>query len=182
MTRSRVPLMRALSAGRVRHRESDLLNESIEITQSAPSTCRVTTKAELGISAFALPGECDASTAGDLRNMLASAVGDAAVLLDLTGVDVLDFDGVDVLRDVIGRVHQHGGQVAVSRPWHLSARASALVGTEGLTFLSLLPATGIVWLVEHPLVTPTAVAQSADTASWPDLGTVNRRPRLATNL
>jgi len=106
--------------------------------------------------------------------MLAAAVGVAEVLLDLTDVLALNVEGVDVLRYVIGRVHEHGGQVAISRPWRLSTKVSALVGTEGLTFLSLSPAAAIAWLAEHPLVDTTVGGHGADTQSWP--GVASRVP------
>jgi anti-anti-sigma factor len=174
MTISWAPLKRPLFSSSARHREGDLVREPFEVAGPAPSTCRVTTRPQLGVAVFGLDGELDAATAGEVRTMLAVAVGVAAVLLDLTDVLALDTEGVEILRDVIRCVHEHGGQVAISRPRRLAPKVSALVGTEGLLFLSLSLAAAEAWLVEHPFVEPNRVALSGDTSARAEMVTRSR--------
>jgi anti-anti-sigma regulatory factor len=111
-----------------------------------PGTCRVTVTHPLGATVFGLNGVLDAATAPEVRAMLAAAVGETKVILDLTHVSDLDPEGSEIIRDVIGCVHEQGGRVAISRPWRLARALLGLVDTGGFVFLSLSPAGAIAWL------------------------------------
>jgi anti-anti-sigma regulatory factor len=112
-------------------------------------------KPQLGVSVFGLLGELDSATADEVRVLLASAVGEAAVLLDLSEVRVIDASGVETLRDVIGSIHHQGGRSAISRPRRLAFSLLGLSGTKGLVFLALSPAGAIAWLDQHSGGQPT---------------------------
>jgi ABC-type transporter Mla MlaB component len=150
MTISWVPLKRSLHANGSRRRQAALTPETIEVAPPMPSTCRVTMKPQLGVAVFGLLGELDATTAREVGVMLASAAGEANVLLDLTEIKVIDTEGVETLRDVIRCVHEQGGRVALSRPWRLAKPILGLVGTRGFVLLALSPAGAISWLDQHP--------------------------------
>lgn len=71
------------------------------------------------------------------------------MLIDLTEVNVIDHEGLSILRDVIRCVYKQGGQVALARPWRLATPLLGLVGTTGLIFLALSPAGAIAWLDQY---------------------------------
>jgi ABC-type transporter Mla MlaB component len=123
---------------------------ALEDTTPTDSTCRVTRTPLLGAAVFVLQGVLNTMTARDVCAMLAGAGGESTVLLDLNGVDSIDFEGMEMLREVIRSVHIQGGRVAISRPWRLSRSISGLIGTEGLVLLSLSPAGAVAWFDRHP--------------------------------
>jgi anti-anti-sigma factor len=125
------------------------LAELTDIEATSTSACLVTEVTHFGAATFHLQGELDATTAPQVQVALTGAVREPAVLLDLTGVSLIDAEGLNVLRNVIRHVHEQGGRVAISRPWRVASPVLQLVGTEGFVFLALSPAGAISWL-NHP--------------------------------
>ena len=111
----------------------------------APSATRVTVARYSGTAVLHIQGELDAVTAPALRADLADAAGEATVLLDLTGVGLIDSAGLGALLGVIRGIHEHGGRVAaVAGP--ATARALRSAGVDRLVFLADSPVTGLGWL------------------------------------
>jgi anti-anti-sigma factor len=117
-----------------------------DIEATSSSACRVTEVPNFGAATYHLQGELDATTAPQLQVALSGAAREPVVLLDLTDVSLIDAEGLNVLRNVIHRVHEQGGRVAISRPWRVASSILQLVGTEGFVFLALSPAGAIAWL------------------------------------
>jgi anti-anti-sigma factor len=139
---------------------SELQLEEIDVVPLTNSTCRVEMTRESGTVLYRLHGELDAVTAGEVRSMLAASRDESSVVLDLVELTALDAEGVEVIREVIDNVYRHGGHVAISRSWRLAVRMTGLMGTNGLVFLSFLPASSVEWLDRLPpsLFLSTAVA------------------------
>jgi len=95
---------------------------------------------------FRLQGEFDATTAGKVRDLLAVAIGEESVVLDLTEVSLIDPSGVGALRDVMRCVHEQGGRVAIARPWRAAESVLELVGSVGFVFAALSSAGALTWL------------------------------------
>lgn len=117
-----------------------------EVGLSAPSVCRVTAEPRLGTAVFRLQGDIDTTTAVEVRDRLAVSIGESAVVLDLTGVNLIDAEGVVVLRDVVHSVFLQGGRVAIARPWRVANPILSLVGIDGFVFLAITAASAIIWL------------------------------------
>jgi len=121
----------------------------------APSSCRVVAEHHLGAAVFHLQGELDATTAAEVRVLLAIAIDEHAVVLDLADVVLIDAAGVAILGDVMRSIHGQGGQAAISRPWWVAQSLQALVGSEGFVFAALSSAGAVAWLSD-PKNHPTA--------------------------
>jgi anti-anti-sigma factor len=154
MTISSAPFRRRQRSHGPRQQYDVTPTEPIEDAATAPSTCRVTSKHQGNVAVFGLQGELDLATSKEVRILLVAAVEEAAVLLDLGDVTMVDFDGVAILRDVIRCVHDHGGQVAISRPWRLARALLGLLDAEGLVLVALSATGGVAWLSEHPILEP----------------------------
>lgn len=76
--------------------------------------CRVNAGTYSGTAVFHLQGDLVAATAGELRRELAGAVGETAVLLDMTGVAFVDPVGLGVIMGVVRGVREQGGRVAIA--------------------------------------------------------------------
>jgi anti-anti-sigma factor len=112
----------------------------------APSSCRIVAEPDQDAAVFRLRGELDATTAGEVRVLLAPAIGEHSVVLDLTEVSLIDTAGVGALRDVMRCIHERGGLVALVRPWRAAASILELVGSVGFAFAALSSAGALVWL------------------------------------
>jgi len=150
VTISRATLTRTRRSTHLDPVGSDVLLGEIEVIPASHSTCRIDATSESGISLYALHGELDAATAGEVRSLLSSARNDSSVVLDLVGLTALDAEGVEVLREKICNVHLHGGRVAISRSWRLALQMTGLAGTKGLVFLSFSAAGSIAWMERLP--------------------------------
>ena len=126
-------------------RANALIEEPVPGRVSSP--CQVVVDHHVGAMVLHLQGDLDVSTADEFRSLLTVAKRDA-VVLDLTEASLIDEDGLRVLRDVIRGIHEHGGLVAISRPWRLAEVVSGLVGTDGLVFLAISTAGAISWLCD----------------------------------
>ncbi|HUZ43365.1 MAG TPA: STAS domain-containing protein [Acidimicrobiales bacterium] len=112
------------------------------------SASRVTSSSFSDAAVFHLQGDLDRGTAAGLRVELRAAVGEAMVLLDLTGVVFIDSIGVGVLLGAIRSIHERGGVVAIGGADSRRGIAGALrsAGVERLVFLSESPAGAMEWL------------------------------------
>ena len=146
-----MPFRRRQRPIELRQRPDEALSEPIEDAAIAPSNCLVTAKHQRNVAVFCLQGELDLATSKQVRILLAASVEEAAVLLDLGDLTVVDLEGVAILRDVIRCVYEHGGQVAIARPWRLAGALPGLLDAEGLVLVALSAASGIAWLGEHPV-------------------------------
>lgn len=117
-----------------------------ELADIAPSSCRVVAEPHQDASVFHLQGEFDATTAGEVRDLLAAAIGEHSVVLDLTEVSVIDAAGVAALRHVMRCIHEQGGRVALARPWRAAESVLELVGSVGFVFAALSSAGALNWL------------------------------------
>lgn len=101
-----------------------------------------------GAAVFHLQGELAAATAAELRRGLGGAMGETAVLLDLSGVTFVDQVGLGVIMGVIRRIRELGGRVAISsaEPRRGIARALRLAGADRLVWLADSPAGAMDWL------------------------------------
>jgi anti-anti-sigma factor len=117
-----------------------------ELEYIAPSSCRVVAEPDQDAAVFRLRGELDATTAGEVSVLLAAAAGEHSVVLDLTEVRFIDTSGLGALRDVMRRVHERGGLVALVRPWSSAASILELVGSVGFAFVALSSAGALRWL------------------------------------
>jgi anti-anti-sigma factor len=154
MTISSAAFRRRQRSNGLRQQYDDTKTEPIEDAATASSTCRVTSKHQRNVAVFGLQGELDLVTSKEVRGLLGAAVEEAAVLLDLSDVTVVDLEGVAILRDVIRCVYEHDGQVAISRPWRLARALLGLLDAEGLVLVALSAASGVAWLSEHPILQP----------------------------
>jgi anti-anti-sigma factor len=137
-------------------RELSLVDQS-PIEAIASSSCRVVAEPHQDAAVFRLQGELDATTADEVRMLLAVAIGKSAVVLDLTEVSLIDTAGVNALREVMRSVHEQGGRVAIARPWRVAKSVLGLVGGVGYVFAALSSAGAISWLSD-PKNHPTADA------------------------
>jgi anti-anti-sigma factor len=151
MATSWAPFKRSLHTNREGSGLGGVLSEPLEVLAPAASTCRVTSKHHLTVASFGLQGELDAATAGEVRVMLSAAAEEAVVLFDLSDITRVDFEGVALLRDAIRTVHEHGGRVAITRPWRLARALMSLVGAQGLVLFALSSAGALAWLQEHAI-------------------------------
>jgi len=135
-------------------RELPVIDQGV-VGTIAPSSCRVVAEHHLGTAVFHLQGEVDASTAGEVLVLLAIAIDEPAVVLDLCDVMLIDAAGVAILGDIMRSTHRQGGHVAIARPWQLAQSLQALVGSEGFVFAALSSAGAIAWLSD-PKNHPTA--------------------------
>jgi anti-anti-sigma factor len=115
---------------------------------TGPSTCLVTSETHLAAAVFRLTGELDVTTSAAVSVSLAAAVGQMAVLFDLSEVSLIDAVGVNVLRAAIHGVYEQGGWVAIARPWRKAQQVMELVGIPGLVFLAGSAAGAMSWLSE----------------------------------
>jgi anti-anti-sigma factor len=112
-------------------------------------SCRVVAEPDRNAVTFHLRGELDSTTANEVRGMLDVAVGEAKVVLDLTEITVIDAAGLLVLQDVIRRVHERAGQVAIARPRRAAKPILDLVGTAGFVYLAFSSAGALDWIDQH---------------------------------
>ena len=120
-----------------------------------PSSVRFSVTRYSGAAVFHVLGELDTATASELRAELAGAAGEAAVLLDLTGVRLIDSVGLGTLLGAIRAVHEQGGRVAaVGGPEATMALRAA--GVDRILFLADSPGAGLRWLLETPRYEPTS--------------------------
>jgi anti-anti-sigma factor len=117
-----------------------------EVAYIAPSSCRVVAEPDQDAAVFRLQGELDATTAGEVSVLLAAAVGEHSVVLDLTEVSLIDAAGLGALRDAMRCIHERGGLVALVRPWRSAASILELVGSVGFAFVALSSAGALRWL------------------------------------
>jgi anti-anti-sigma factor len=117
-----------------------------ELAGIAPSSCSVVAEPHPAAALFRLQGELDATTAAEVRDLLAAAIGEHSVVLDLTEVSLIDTAGVSALRDVMRCIHNQGGRVALARPWRAAESVLELVGSAGFVFAALSSAGALVWL------------------------------------
>ena len=117
-----------------------------QFAEIVPSSCRVVAEPHRDATVFRLQGEFDATTAGKVRDLLAVAIGEESVVLDLTEVSLIDPSGVGALRDVMRCVHEQGGRVAIARPWRAAESVLELVGSVGFVFAALSSAGALTWL------------------------------------
>lgn len=110
------------------------------------SGTRLTAALYSGTAVVHIQGELDATTASTLRAELTEAGGEApTVLLDLTGVGVIDSVGLGALLGAIRGIHERGGRVAaVGGPAATTALRAA--GVDRLVFLADSPVAGLEWL------------------------------------
>ncbi|HZU72249.1 MAG TPA: STAS domain-containing protein [Acidimicrobiales bacterium] len=119
-----------------------------EEATAMPSAARVTVASYLGTAVLHIQGELDATTARTVCGGLTDAAGEATVLLDLTGVGVIDSVGLGALLSAIRGIHAQGGRVAaVGGPAATTALRAA--GIDRLVFLADTPLAGLGWL-HHP--------------------------------
>ena len=117
-----------------------------EVTATATSGARVTVARYSGTAVVHVRGALDAANAPALRAEL-TAGGAATVLIDLTGVGVIDPVGVGAVLGAIRVIHEHGGRVAaVGGP--TATRALRAAGVHRLAFLADSPVAGLGWLHE----------------------------------
>lgn len=123
----------------------------------SPSAYRVTQSSLSGAAVFHIQGELDAATAAGLRRELGEAVGLPAVLVELTGVGLIDSIGLGVLVGIIRRVHEHGGAVAIAGASARRGIAAALLaaGIDRLVFVADAPAGALEWLLKTQDSAPT---------------------------
>jgi anti-anti-sigma factor len=110
------------------------------------STCQITSEPHLGAAVYFVRGQLDSTTAGAALGALAGAIGQPAVLIDLSGVTFMDGDGVAVIREVIHATHDQGGRVAIARPWRVATPVLTLVGMAGFVYLAQSAAGAVSWL------------------------------------
>lgn len=122
-----------------------LTDESI-VAGIASSSCRVVAEPEQGTALFRPLGQLDATTAGEVSDLLEAAVGEHSVVLDLTEVSLIDSAGVGALRDVMRCINEQGGRVALARPWRAAESVLELVGSVGFVFAALSSAGALKWL------------------------------------
>jgi anti-sigma B factor antagonist len=116
-----------------------------ESTATAISAARVSMARYSDTVVFHIQGELDATTVPVLRAGLADAAEDATVLLDLTGVGVVDSVGLGALLGAIRHIHEHGGRVAaVGGPAATMALRAA--GADRIVFVADSPEAGLGWL------------------------------------
>jgi anti-anti-sigma factor len=79
-----------------------------------PDACRVTSAVHGDIAAFHIYGEIDHRAAAHVLAVLGAAIGEPAVLVDLSGVSLVDSAGMEAVIGAVGRVHETGACVAIS--------------------------------------------------------------------
>ena len=104
----------------------------------APSLDQGATRVKSPVAVFDLQGELNGSRAAKLRAELSGAVGERAVLLDLTEVAFIDPVGLGVLLGAIRQIHDRGGMVAIvaADPRRGIARGLQTSGVDGLVVLA----------------------------------------------
>jgi len=125
-------------------------------TDSA-STFSVAVDLQEGAAVFHVRGEVTGATAAGLRLELRGAIGQPAVLLDLSGVQFIDSLGFGSLIWVLRKIHEHGGVVAISGADARRGVAAAMTGSglDRLVFLTSTATEGLAWLLgAHDRVAP----------------------------
>lgn len=99
---------------------------------------------------FHLRGELNAASAGGLRRDLSRAVGQRAVLLDMTEVEFVDAVGLGVILGTIRGIHEQGGVVAIvgAEPQRGFPGALRSAGIHDLVPLKDSMAVALAWLDE----------------------------------
>jgi len=110
------------------------------------SACRVTAGSYPGAAVYHVQGELDSATAGDARAGLAAAVGEATVLLELSGVGFIDTVGLGALLGVVRRIHEAGGLVAISEPRAGVMSVLLMAGVDRLVFIADSAAAAAAWI------------------------------------
>jgi anti-anti-sigma factor len=128
------------------------------------STCRVVAESQVGTAVFRLQGEIDSITARDVRTLLDGAIGEAAVVLDLSEVSVIDTAGMMALREVIQCIAAQGGQIAVICPWRTAKSVRGLVGTHGFVYLAKSTSGALGWLAELAISGGSGIERGAISA------------------
>ena len=115
--------------------------------RTAPA-CRVSAGTHAGTTVLHLQGDLVAATAGGLRRELAQAVGETAVLLDMTGVAFVDAVGLGVIMGVVRRIREQGGRVAIAGadPRRGVGRALETAGADRLVRTTDSPSRALEWL------------------------------------
>jgi anti-anti-sigma regulatory factor len=101
-----------------------------------------------------------------VRVLLAAAIGEHSVVLDLTEVSLIDSAGVHALREVMRCIHERGGLVALVRPRRSAASILELVGSVGFAFAALSSAGALMWLSD-PKNRPESRAGRAEVGTLP---------------
>jgi anti-anti-sigma factor len=121
---------------------------AVEVEVRPPSTCRIVSESHVGATVFRLQGEIDTTTAHEVRTFLAAAIGETAVILDLTEVTSVDMAGVAALRDVMECIYDQGGRTGIARPWRARHSALGLVGTLGFVILAVSQSGALTWFAD----------------------------------
>lgn len=118
------------------------------VSERAAPACRVSTGTCAGTAVLHLQGDLVAATAAGLRRGLAGAVGETAVLLDMTGVAFLDPVGLGVIMGIVRRVREEGGRIAVAGadPRRGITRALQAAGADHLVQTTDSPDSALEWL------------------------------------
>ena len=127
-------------------------SDAVVGVRTAPA-CRVSAGTYSGTAVFHLQGDLVAATAAELRRELAGAVGETAVLLDMTGVAFLDPVGLSVIMAVVLRVREQGGRIAIAGadPRRGVGRALRTAGADRLVRTADSPNTALEWLTSPVL-------------------------------
>lgn len=132
-------------------------------------TFRVSTGASSGTAIFHLEGDLAAAKPGELRRELSPAVGQKAVLIDMTGVVFADQVSVGVIMGVIRNVQEQGGRVVIAGadPRRGIARALRIAGTDHPVGVTDSASLALEWLATaaSPEFGPGAAAEMGPEAA-----------------
>lgn len=108
--------------------------------------CRVRVSTYPGVAVVHIQGDIDAVGCSALRSDLAEVLGEPNVLLDLTGVGVIDAEGVDALLGTILSIRDQHGRVALAGAVPAVEAAVRAAAVDRLVFLTETPLAGLGWL------------------------------------